>query len=142
MILNPYQEIISLHDMNIEDIEIEGNNLYVKLSNAYLLSQTDNYMLDNPLIIIRDLIDIKSNKDYPIRIRLYDQEEIIAINPSDFNKFSFNILEEAYGFGLVHFFGIATKHINDQVHSFDFFIDIHFCGDLEIKWDDKILLEA
>lgn len=142
MIVNPYQEVISLHDMNIENIEIEDNNAYVRLNNAYLLSQTDNFMLDNPLIIIRDLVDIESNKDYPLRIRVYDQDEIISVNLSDFNEFSFNILEEAYGFGLVHFFGIATKYIEDEPHSFDCFIDIHFCGDLEIKWDDKILLEA
>ena len=142
MIVNPYQEVISLHDMRIENIEIEETTAYLKLNNAYLFSQTDNYMLDNPIIIIKDIIKIDSNKDYPIRIRMYDDEQIIAVNIADFNEFSFDIFEEAYGFGLVHFFGIATKYIEDEPHSFDCFIDIHFCGDLEIKWDDKILLEA
>lgn len=31
MIVNPYQELISLHDMRIENIEIEDSTAYIKL---------------------------------------------------------------------------------------------------------------
>lgn len=138
MIVNPYQEIISLHDMRIENIEIKDNTAYIKLNNAYLLGQTNNYMLDEPLIIINDLINIEANSDYPIRIRLYGDKNIFDVNVSDFNNYSFDILEEAYGFGLVHFFGIVTKYQDNK--AYDCFLDIHFTGDLEIKWDNKVLL--
>lgn len=32
MIVNPYQEIISLHDMRIENIEIKDNTAYINLT--------------------------------------------------------------------------------------------------------------
>lgn len=140
MIVNPYQELISLHDMRIENIEIEDNTAYIKLNNAYLLGQTNNYMLDKPLIIINNLINIESNINYPIIIRLYDDKNIFDVNISEFHGYSFDILEEAYGFGLVHFFGIATKYEDNK--AYDCFLDIHFTGDLEIKWDNKVLLEV
>lgn len=142
MIVNPYTELISLHDMTIENIEIEGTRAYIHLNQAYLFAGKDDYILDNPLIIINDIIDIETNKDYPIRIRLFDDEEVITPHLSDFNEFNFNILEEAYGFGLVHFYGTATKVHNDEIFSYDCFIDIHYSGDLEIKWDDKFLIEV
>lgn len=138
MIVNPYQELISLHDMRIENIEIKDNTAYIKLNNAYLLGQTNGYMLDEPLIIINDLINIEANSDYPIRIRVYGDKNIFDVNISDFNKYTFDILEEAYGFGLVHFFSLAMKY-QDNI-AYDCFLDIHFTGDLEIKWDNKVLL--
>lgn len=138
MIVNPYSEVLSLHDMNIIDFSVEGRKALIKLSQAVLISAKDDYILDNPLVIVNDLIDIKTNDDYPIRIKLISGEKVQSITPAEFNQYNFTILEEAYGFGLVHFYGIATK----GERSFDCFIDIHYCGDLEIKWDNKILVEA
>ena len=140
MIVNPYQELISLHDMRIENIKIEDNTAYIKLNNAYLLGQTDTYMLDEPLIIINDLINIEANSDYPIRIRVYGDKNIFDINISDFNEYAFDILEEAYGFGLLHFFGRATKYQDNK--AYDFILYIHFTWDIEIKWDKKVLWEV
>lgn len=138
MIVNPYSEVLSLHDMNIIDFSVEGSKALIKLSQAVLIFAKDDYILDNPLVIVNDLIDIKTNDDYPIRIKLISGEKVQSITPAEFNQYNFTILEEAYGFGLVHFYGIATK----GERSFDCFIDIHYCGDLEIKWDNKILVEA
>lgn len=138
MIVNPYSEVLSLHDMNIIDFSVEGSKALIKLSQAVLISAKDDYILDNPLIIVNDLIDIKTNEDYPIRIKLIAGEKVQSITLAEFNQYNFTIHEEAYGFGLVHFYGIATKGES----SFDCFIDIHYCGDLEIKWDNKILVEA
>lgn len=138
MIVNPYSEVLSLHDMNIIDFTVENGKVLIKLSQAVLISTEDDYILDNPIIIVNDLIDIKTNEDYPIRIKLISDDSVKSITYADLNKYNFTILEEAYGFGLVHFYGIATK--GDK--AFDCFIDIHYCGDLEIKWDNKILVEA
>ena len=138
MIVNPYSEVLSLHDMNIVDFTVEDGKAFINLSQAVLISTEDDYILDNPLMIVNDLIDIKTNEDYPIRIKLISDENAQSINPTEFNQYNFTILEEAYGFGLVHFYGIATK--GDK--AFDCFIDIHYCGDLEIKWDNKILVEV
>lgn len=138
MIVNPYSEVLSLHDMNIIDFSVEGSKALIKLSQAVLISAKDDYILDNPLVIVNDLIDIKTNDDYPIRIKLISGEKVQSITLAEFKQYNFTILEEAYGFGLVHFYGIATK----GERSFDCFIDIHYCGDLEIKWDNKILVEA
>lgn len=137
MIVNPYSEVLSLHDMNIIDFSVEASNALIKLSQAVLISAKDDYIIDNPLIIVNDLIDIKTNDDYPIRIKLISGEQAQSINSEEFNQYNFTILEEAYGFGLVHFYGIAIK--GDK--AFDCFIDIHYCGNLEIKWDSKVLVE-
>lgn len=142
MIVNPYNEIISLHDVNIKEIKIKNNNAYIKLDQAYMISINVDYVLDDPLIIINDLLDIRTNKDYPIRIRLIDDDQVYTPTLEDFNKFKFEILEESYGFGLVHFYGIATIFEDDRFVSYDAYLDFHYCGDLEIKWDSKIFVET
>ena len=142
MIVNPYNEVISLHDVKIENIRVEDNNAYISLDQAYLLSGDGDYILDNPLIIIYDLVDIDSNKDYPFRIKILDDDELYTPSLDDFNKFEFEILEEAYGFGLVHFYGLASFYQDGKYGTYDAFIDFHYSGDLKIKWDDKVLLEV
>lgn len=141
MIVNPYNEVISLHDMKIKNIRVEDNNAYLSLDQAYLLYSDGDYILDNPLIIIYDLVDIDSNKDYPFRIKILDEDELYTPILDDFNKFEFEILEEAYGFGLVHFYGLASFYQDEMYRTYDAFIDLHYSGELEIKWDDKVLLE-
>lgn len=142
MIVNPYNEVISLHDMRISLIELSENKAFIYLDQAFYLSSDENYILDNPLIIVNDLIETDDYKNYPVRIRLINDEEILTPTLEDFKEFSFEIIEEAYGFGLIHFFGKASKFLGDSFTSYDCFIDIHYCGDLEIKWDDKKLVEA
>ena len=75
MIVNPYSEVLSLHYMNIIDFSVEASNALIKLSQAVLISAKDDYIIDNPLIIVNDLIDIKTNDDYPIRIKLISGEQ-------------------------------------------------------------------
>lgn len=142
MIVNPYNELISLHDMRIMNIEIEEETAYVYLDQAFMYAGKDDYILDNPVIIIHDIIDIEQNKDYPVRIRLIDDDDIITPTIADFNTFDFDILEEAYGFGLVHFYGVASQVVEDDAYRYDCLIDIHYSGDLELKWDDKKLVEV
>ncbi|WP_394023002.1 hypothetical protein ACF3NF_07465 [Anaerococcus martiniensis] len=138
MIVNPYSELISLHDMDIIDFVVEDGKAIIKLSQAFLFSARADYVLDNPVVIANDLIEIKANEDYPIRIKLINNDKILSLSFNDFKDYRFNILEEAYGFGLVHFYGIATK----LDKAYDCFIDIHYCGDLEINWDNKVLVEV
>lgn len=138
MIVNPYQELMSLHDMYIESIEVKESDAYIRLNQAYFISGNEDYVLENPTIIARDLITIETNSDYPIRIKLISDDEVINLSYKEIDNYSFGILEEAYGFGLIHFYGYAT--IDDR--SYDFLMDFHFCGNLEIKWDDKYLVEA
>lgn len=138
MIVNPYSEIISLHDMDIKEFTVKDGKAIIKLCQAFLFSATADYVLDNPEVIVNDLIEIQTNEDYPVRIKLFNDDEAISLTIDDFKDYKFNILEEAYGFGLVHFYGIATK----LDKAYDCLIDIHYCGDLEINWDNKVLVEA
>ncbi|MBM0046920.1 hypothetical protein JNO63_07415 [Anaerococcus sp. mt242] len=138
MIVNPYSEIISLHDMDIKEFTVKDGKAIIKLCQTFLFSATADYVLDNPEVIVNDLIEIQTNEDYPVRIKLFNDDEAISLTIDDFKDYKFNILEEAYGFGLVHFYGIATK----LDKAYDCLIDIHYCGDLEINWDNKVLVEA
>lgn len=138
MIVNPYNELLSLHDMYIENIEVIGNDAHIYLNQAYFISGNEDYVLDKPVIIAHDLIKLEANNDYPFRIKLISDREIKDIEYEDIKDYSLGILEEAYGFGLVHFYGYAVS--GDK--SYDFLLDIHFCGSLEIKWEDKYLVEA
>ena len=137
MIVNPYNELISLHDAYIEEIKIINNSAHISINQAFFISD-DDYVLDKPSIIANDLINSQSNMDYPLRIKLFNDDKVINLSLDELSDYSFCILEEAYGFGLVHFYGFAT----DRENSYDFIIDIHFSGKLEIKWDDKYLVEA
>lgn len=138
MIVNPYSEIISLHDMQIVDFTIENNNALIKLNEALLFSPEADYTLDNPLIIVNDLINLEENNDYPIRIKLLNDTNVKSIGLLEFKNYNFTILEETYGFGLVHFLGVATR----DGTAYDCTIDIHYYGELELKWDSKVLVEV
>ena len=129
MIIKPYNELVSLHDMNILDFIVVKNKVFLKLNQAILLADKKYQVIDNPLIIINDLLEIKTNEDYPIRIKLISDNNIYDISPKEITGYNFTILEEAYGHNLVHLYGIATKNSN----GYDFMIDIHYCGDIEIK---------
>lgn len=138
MIINPYKEVISLHDMNILDFKVENNKAFLSLNQAILVKDKKYQVIDDPLIIINDLLEIKANEDYPIRITLINKDNVYNIEPKNFTSYNFTILEEAYGHNLVHLYGIATKYSN----GYDFMIDIHYCGDIEIKWNEKIPVEV
>ena len=92
MIVNPYSEIISLHDMDIKEFTVKDGKAIIKLCQTFLFSATADYVLDNPEVIVNDLIEIQTNEDYPVRIKLFNDDEAISLTIDDFKDYKFNIL--------------------------------------------------
>lgn len=94
------------------------------------------FVIDNPKIICHDLIDIKANKDYPVRIIVFEKEDK-NLTIDEFKDYTFDIIEETYGSNLIHFYGIGNICNDGIPTAFDMTIDIFYRGEIEATWDMK-----
>lgn len=140
MILKPYREVFSLHDSKIFSINRRGNDLEISLASMLIFENGNSYLIDNPKIICHDLIDIEANKDYPVRIVAFDKE-VNNLTIDEFKDYTFDIIEEAYGEGIIHFNGIGNVYKDGKRSAFDMSLDIFYRGDIEATWDRKELVK-
>ena len=141
MILKPYREVFSLHDSKIFYIKRREKDLEISLSSMVIFENGKTFAIDNPKIICHDLIDIEANMDYPVRILAFEN------NPKDltideFKDYTLDIIEEAYGEGLIHFYGIGNTYKDGKPSAYDMSIDIFYRGELEAIWDRKYQVEV
>lgn len=118
MILKPYNEGFSLHDSKIFDIIRREKDLEINLSSMVIFENGKTFLIDNPKIICHDLIDIEANMDYPVRIIVFEKEAK-KLTIDEFKDLSFDIIEESYGKGLAHFYGIGNIYKDGRRSSFD-----------------------
>ena len=140
MILKPYREVFSLHDSKIFAINRRGCDLEMSLSSMVISENGKTFVIDNPKIICHDLIDIEANKDYPVRIVVFDKEAN-KLTIDEFEDYTFDIIEEAYGEGIIHFNGIGNVYKDGKRSAFDMTIDIFHRGEIEAIWDRKELVK-
>lgn len=136
MILKPYREVFSLHDSKIFAINRRGCDLEISLSSMVIFENGKTFVIDNPKIICHDLIDIKANMDYPVRIIVFEKEDK-NLTIDEFKDYTFDIIEEAYGPNLIHFYGIGNICKDGIPTAFDMTIDIFYSGEIEATWDMK-----
>lgn len=98
------------------------------------------FVIDNPKIICHDLIDIETNRAYPVRIVAFDKE-VKNLTIDEFRGYTFDIIEEAYGEGIIHFNGIGNVYKDGKRSAFDMTIDIFYRGEIEAIWDRKELVK-
>ncbi|WP_311486398.1 hypothetical protein [uncultured Anaerococcus sp.] len=140
MILKPYREVFSLHDSKIFDINRRERDLEISLSSMVIFENGKTFAIDNPKIICHDLIDIEANMDYPVRILAFEKNPI-NLSLDEFKDYTFDIIEEAYGQGLIHFYGIGNTYKDGKPSTYDMSIDIFYRGELEAIWDRKDQVE-
>lgn len=140
MILKPYNEGFSLHDSKIFDIIRREKDLEINLSSMVIFENGKTFLIDNPKIICHDLIDIEANMDYPVRIIVFEKEAK-KLTIDEFKDLSFDIIEESYGKGLAHFYGIGNIYKDGRRSSFDMSIDIFYRGEMEAIWNRKDQVE-
>lgn len=140
MILKPYREFFSLHDSKIFSIKRREKDLEISLSSMAIFDKGKTFAIDNPKIICHDLIDIEANMDYPVRILAFEKNPI-DLTIDEFKDYTFDIIEEAYGQGLIHFYGIGNICKAGKPSAFDMTIDIFYRGELEAIWDRKEQVE-
>ena len=141
MILKPEKLVFSLHDSKIFDINRRERDLEISLSSMVIFENGKTFAIDNPKIICHDLIDIEANMDYPVRILAFEN------NPKDltideFKDYTLDIIEEAYGEGLIHFYEIGNTYKDGKPSAYDMSIDIFYRGELEAIWDRKYQVEV
>lgn len=136
MILKPYKEVFSLHDSKILSINRNENNLEISLANMVIFENSKTLAIDNPKIICHDLIDIEANMDYPVRIKVFGKNAK-NLTIDEFKDYTFDILEEAYGRGLIHFYGIGNLYKDGRFSAYDMSLDIFYRGEIEAIWDMK-----
>lgn len=141
MILKPYREVFSLHDSKIFAIKRREKDLEISLSSMVIFENGKTFAIDNPKIICHDLIDIEANMDYPVRILAFEKNPI-DLTIDEFKDYTFDIIEEAYGQGLIHFYGIGNICKAGKPSAFDMTIDIFYRGELEAIWDRKDQVEV
>lgn len=140
MILKPYKEVFSLHDSKILSINRNENNLEISLANMVIFENSKTLAIDNTKIICHDLIDIEANMDYPVRIKVFGKNAK-NLTIDEFKDYTFDILEEAYGIGLIHFCGIGNLHKDGRLSAYDMSLDIFYRGEMEAVWDMKDQVE-
>lgn len=140
MILKPYREVFSLHDSKIFSIKRREKDLVISLSSIVIFENGKTLAIDNPKIICHDLIDIEANMDYPVRILAFEKN-LIDLTIDEFKDYTFDIIEEAYGEGLIHFYGIGNTYKDGKPSAFDMTVDIFYRGELEAIWDRKDQVE-
>ena len=136
MILKPYREVFSLHDSKIFGINRRGCDLEISLSSMVIFENGKTFVIDNPIIICHDLIDIEANMDYPVRILSFEKNPK-NLTLDEFKDYTFDIIEEAYGSNLIHFYGIGNICKDGIPTAFDMTIDIFYRGEIEATWDMK-----
>ena len=141
MILKPYREVFSLHDSKIFAIKRREKDLEISLSSMAIFDKGKTFAIDNPKIICHDLIDIEANMDYPVRILAFEKNPI-DLTIDEFKDYTFDIIEEAYGEGLIHFYGIGNTYKDGKPSAYDMSIDIFYRGELEAIWDRKDQVEV
>lgn len=140
MILKPYKEVFSLHDSKILSINRNENNLEISLANMVIFENSKTFAIDSPKIICHDLIDIEANMDYPVRIKVFGKNAK-NLTIDEFKDYTFDILEEAYGRGLIHFYGIGNLYKDGRLSDYDMSLDIFYRGEIEAVWDMKDQVE-
>lgn len=140
MILKPYKEVFSLHDSKIFAIKRKENDLEISLESMAVFEDGKTLAIDNPKIICHDLIDIEANMDYPVRIVSFEKE-VKNLTIDEFKNYTFDIMEEAYGAGLIHFYGIGNVYKDGRPFAFDMTIDIFYRGEIEVTWNRKDKVE-
>lgn len=141
MILKPYREVFSLHDSKIFSIKRREKDLEISLASMVIFEKGKSFAIDNPKIICHDLIDIEANMDYPVRILAFEKNPI-DLTIDEFKDYTFDIIEEAYGEGLIHFYGIGNTYKDGKPSAYDMSIDIFYRGELEAIWDRKYQVEV
>lgn len=136
MILKPYREVFSLHDSKIFATNRRGCDLEISLSSMVIFENGKTFVIDNPIIICHDLIDIEANMDYPVRILSFEKNPK-NLTLDEFKDYTFDIIEEAYGSNLIHFYGIGNICKDGIPTAFDMTIDIFYRGEIEATWDMK-----
>lgn len=140
MILKPEKLVFSLHDSKIFDINRREKDLEISLSSMVIFENGKTFAIDNPKIICHDLIDLEANMDYPVRIHAFEKNPI-NLSLDEFKDYTFDIIEEAYGEGLIHFYGIGNTYKDGKPSTYDMSIDIFYRGELEAIWDRKDQVE-
>lgn len=140
MILKPYREFFSLHDSKIFSIKRREKDLEISLSSMAIFEKGKTFAIDNPKIICHDLIDLEANMDYPARIHAFEKNPI-NLSLDEFKDYTFDIIEEAYGEGLIHFYGIGNICKAGKPSAFYMSIDIFYRGEIEAIWDRKEQVE-
>lgn len=140
MILKPYREFFSLHDSKIFSIKRREKDLEISLSSMAIFEKGKTFAIDNPKIICHDLIDLEANMDYPVRIHAFEKNPI-NLSLDEFKDYTFDIIEEAYGEGLIHFYGIGNICKAGKPSAFYMSIDIFYRGEIEAIWDRKEQVE-
>ena len=140
MILKPYREVFSLHDSKIFSIKRREKDLEISLASMVIFENGKTCVIDNPKIICHDLIDIEANMDYPVRILAFEKNPI-DLTIDEFKDYTFDIIEEAYGEGLIHFYGIGNTYKDGKPSAFDMTVDIFYRGEIEAIWDRKDQVE-
>lgn len=141
MILKPYREVFSLHDSKIFSIKRREKDLEISLASMVIFEKGKSFAIDNPKIICHDLIDIEANMDYPVRILAFEKNPI-DLTIDEFKDYTFDIIEEAYGEGLIHIYGIGNTYKDGKPSAYDMSIDIFYRGELEAIWDRKDQVEV
>lgn len=140
MILKPYREVFSLHDSKIFAIKRREKDLEISLASMDIFENDKTLAIDNPKIICHDLIDIEANADYPVRIIDFEKAPK-KLTIDEFKEYTFDIIEEAYGEGLIHFYGIGNFYKDGRPAAFDMTIDIFYRGVIEATWSRKDQVE-
>ena len=140
MFLRPESLLFSLHDSKIFYINRMENDLEIRLSGMVIVENNRTFAIDKPKIACHDLIDIEASKDYPVRIMAF-YKEVKYLTIDEFKGYTFDILEEAYGDGIIHFYGIGNLYKEGRPHALAMTIDIFYGGELEAIWDRKDKVE-
>ena len=140
MILKPYRAVFSLHDSKIFDIKRREKDLEISLASMVIFENDKTLAIENKKIICHDLIDIETNMDYPVRIVGFEKEAK-KLTLDEFKDYTFDIIEEAYGEGLIHFYGIGNIYKDEKPSAFDMTIDIFYRGEIEAIWKKKNQIE-
>lgn len=140
MILKPYKEVFSLHDSKILAIKRRENDLEISIASMVIFENGKSFIIDNPKIICHNLIDIEDNMDYPVRILAFEREAK-NLTIDEFKDYTFDIIEEAYGDGLIHFYGIGNICKDGRPAAFDMTIDIFYRGEIEAIWNREGQIE-
>lgn len=140
MILKPYREVFILHDSKIFAIKRREKDFEISLASMVIFENGKSFAIDNPKIICHDLIDIEANRAYPVRIVAFEKESK-NLTIDEFKDYTFDIIEEAYGEGLIHFYGIGNFYKDGRPSAFDMSIDIFYRGEIEAIWSRKDQVE-
>ena len=60
----------------------------------------------------------------------------------EFKAYTFDIIEEAYGEGLIHFYGIGNVCKEGSPSAFDMTIDMFYRGEIQATWSREDQVET